>query len=156
MSDAINALMGTLTSIPLASAPTKDTAVSGGGLINTQWSVDNTQTTNQLTATDARTDVKTSTATTTLFAPSTYSYTIPIITISGSQVSDTGNTSTAQPITYSATTQQEAQATAKPQTDIAPTSTGNAGADLTSMIVPVAVIAGVAILGTSIIGAVFD
>ena len=153
MSDAINEIIGSLSAYPLATAPKKDTAVSGGGLINTQWSVDNTSTTNQLTATDARTT--TTTTSSTYFAPSSVSYTIPIITISGSQVRDTGNTSTAQPTTFTQTTQQEA--TSKPSTDVSSSAkSGTEGLDLTGIVVPVAVVAGVAILGTSIIQAVFD
>lgn len=157
MTDSINALMSSLSSYPLATAPKKDTTVAGGGLVNTQWSVDNTSTTNQLTATDARTTTTSQTTTSTFFAPSSVSYTIPIITISGSQVSETGNTTTAQPTSYTATTQQEASATSKPSTDISSSAkAGSEGLDLTSLIVPVAVIAGVAVLGTSLIGAVFD
>ena len=116
-----------------ASTP-KDSSVAGGGLINTQWSVDNTQRSLSYTPVDM--------SYTTLFSPATSNYTIPIITISGSSVTDTGNTSTAQPINYTTSAEQSAS----PQT----TQGGNTGG-LTELVIPLALIAGAAVVGVTVI-----
>lgn len=114
-----------------ANGVTAEQTVVGGekvtstrGLVS--WAVDNTDKSqqNQYTST---------------YAPvSTMNYTIPIITITGSDVRDTGNTGYEQPVSLSPTASQER--------------TSESGLDLTSIIVPVAGIAGVAALGYALLG----
>lgn len=94
------------------------------GLVS--WAVDNTDKSQQ--------NQYTSNA----FEYSPVSYTIPIITITGSDVRDTGNTGYDTPVTFSPSASQER--------------TSESGVDLTSIIVPVAGIAGVAALGYALLG----
>lgn len=82
-----------------------------------------------------------------VYSPTTtnsYTYTIPIITISGSQVDDTGNTSHVAPNTISPSFGQTATATHSDSEE--------SGVNLTEIIVPVAGIAGVAALAYALLG----
>lgn len=77
-----------------------------------------------------------------VYSPANYTYSIPVITISGSQVRDTGNTQTTMP---SSTTLSQT-----PSTTQGADQSGNSGKDsssLSSVIVPIAAIAGVGLLG---------
>lgn len=86
------------------------------GLVS--WAVDNTDKSQQ------------NQYTTSNLSYSPVSYTIPIITITGSDVRDTGNTGYDMPVSFSPNASQERSS--------------ESGLDLTSIIVPVAGIAGVA------------
>jgi len=79
------------------------------------------------------------------YNPVTSSYTIPIITISGSTVSETGNTNAATNPTSSLTPYQAQTQTAENKSD-----GDKNGIDLTSLIVPAIAIAGGGILAYSI------
>jgi len=79
------------------------------------------------------------------YNPITSSYTIPIITISGSQVSDTGNTNAQTNPTSTLTPNQAQTQTAENKSD-----GDKNGIDLTSLIVPAIAIAGGGILAYSI------
>lgn len=100
------------------------------GLVN--WTVDNTNRSKQYEFDYQRED------STILYSPTTTQYTIPIITISGSEVRDTGNTGYVQPSTFTPSVSQSASATHQDEE--------KTGVDLTSIIVPVAAIGGVAAL----------
>lgn len=107
------------------------------GLINTQWSVDNTDRSKQYEIDYQKAD------STVVYAPTSTQYTIPIITISGSEVRDTGNTAYTQPSTFTPSISQSAEATHS--------DTEKTGINLTEIIVPVAVVGGIAALGYALI-----
>lgn len=106
------------------------------GLVS--WAVDNTDKSVQYEFDHQQQDSYTMT--------STYSpvYNIPIITISGSAVEDTGNTSYANPISLTPSVSQSASASHA--------DSDSQGVNLTEIIVPVAGIAGVAALAYAIFG----
>ena len=75
------------------------------GLINTQWTVDNTDKSKQYEIDYQKED------STVIYSPTSTQYTIPIITMSGSEVRDTGNTAYTQPSTFTPAVSQAANAT---------------------------------------------
>ena len=110
----------------------KASSLGSMGLINTQWTVDNTDKSKQYEIDYQKED------STVIYSPTSTQYTIPIITISGSEVRDTGNTAYTQPSTFTPSVSQSANATHQDKE--------KTGVDLTSIIVPVAAIGGVAAL----------
>lgn len=106
-----------------------------GGLIS--WAVDNTDKSQQYEIDYQQQDSSV------LYAPVSTTYTVPIITISGSQVKDTGNTGYANPTTFTPSVTQSASA--------AHSDTEEQGVNLTEIIIPVAVVGGVAALGYALI-----
>lgn len=125
-------------SIPLSAyGGEKTSAQSQHGLINTQWAVDNTDRSKQYEIDYQKED------STVVYAPVSTQYTIPIITISGSEVRDTGNTAYTQPSTFTPSVTQSASA--------AHSDTEEQGINLTEIIVPVAVVGGIAALGYALI-----
>lgn len=115
----------------------KTSAQSQSGIVNTQWTVDNTDKSQQYEIDYQQQDSSV------LYAPMSTTYTVPIITISGSQVKDTGNTGYANPTTFTPSVTQSASA--------AHSDTEEQGINLTEIIIPVAVVGGIAALGYALI-----
>lgn len=120
-----------LTGFGFTNGVTAEKTVSAGekvtktnGLVS--WSVDNTDKSQQNQYTDN------------YLTYSPVSYTIPIITISGSEVSDTGNTGYDMGVGFSPSAAQDR--------------TSESGVNLTEIIVPVAGIAGVAAIAYVLLG----
>lgn len=125
-------------SVPtLGFAGEKTSTQSQHGVINTQWVVDNTDRSKQYEIDYQKED------STVVYSPVSTQYTIPIITISGSEVRDTGNTAYTQPSTFTPSVTQSASA--------AHSDTEEQGINLTEIIVPVAVVGGIAALGYALI-----
>lgn len=130
-------MLGAFTNFIPASLETNagEKVTGATGLVS--WNVDNTDKSQQYEIDYQKED------STVVYSPVSTTYTVPIITISGSQVKDTGNTGYANPTTFTPSVTQSASA--------AHSDTEEQGINLTEIIIPVAVVGGVAALGYALI-----